>query len=395
MAIRNSGGTSAQECSRAAAANFHLRISGFALLFLAGCAAPGEPQPPQPPIPAAITDLSANQLGDSVALTFTPPRNATSGQRLIEPPAIEIYRGAARPDGSPDEKSLRLVYTIPGAVVDTYEQEDRVHFVDPISSEEIRAHPGETLVYRVRARVSKKRASADSNTVRVRVFPAPAKITDLQARVTETAIELSWSVPERTTAGDAAPTISGYRIYRGELDAASVETAQKDFTQASWKKPLSLLGPTTTNRFRDTQFEFGTSYAYVVRSVIVADGNTAESADSAPVIITPRDTFPPAVPQGLVAVYLTVGTPPAPRVELSWSMNVETDLAGYRVYRSEQEGTRGQLVTPDLLPAPAFRDISVDVGHHYWYTVTAVDRAGNESEASAPASVEVTQPSPE
>jgi len=45
------------------------------------------------------------------------------------------------------------------------------------------------------------------------------------------------------------------------------------------------------------------------------------------------------------------------------------------------------------LLAPAYRDTSVEPGHRYWYTVTAVDRAGNESEASGAAAVDVAQPS--
>ena len=79
-------------------------------------------------------------------------------------------------------------------------------------------------------------------------------------------------------------------------------------------------------------------------------------------------------------------------MDLSWSINLETDLAGYRVYKSEQEGARGQLITPDLLPVPAVRDTSVEPGHRYWYTVTAVDRAGNESAPSNPVAIDVTQP---
>ena len=393
MEIRTSGKTGAQQSKRARLSSFEFLVSLFAFFLLAGCGAPGEPQPPQPPIPAAIADLGARQSGDGVALVFTPPRDTTSGLRLAEPPALEIYRGAARADGAAEEKTFRLVYTIPGTLVETYVQEDRVHFLDPIPPEEVRAHPGETLVYRVRTRVSKKRASADSNTVSVRVFPVSERIAAVQARVTETAIELAWPAPERTSGGEAAASVSGYRIYRGEIDPASAEAAQKDLARANWKKFLTLLAPSTTDRFRDTQFEFGNTYAYVVRSVVLAEGNPIESSDSAPVIVTPCDTFAPAAPQGLVAVFLALGTPPAPRVELSWSMNVETDLAGYRVYRSEQEGTRGQLLTPDVLSAPAYRDMSLPVGHPYWYTVTAVDRAGNESSASAPAAVEVMQPS--
>ena len=78
--------------------------------------------------------------------------------------------------------------------------------------------------------------------------------------------------------------------------------------------------------------------------------------------------------------------------DLSWAINLETDLAGYRVYRSEQESTRGQVLNPELLPTPAIRDTSVEPGHRYWYTVTAVDHAGNESAPSAPVVVEVALP---
>jgi fibronectin type 3 domain-containing protein len=64
---------------------------------------------------------------------------------------------------------------------------------------------------------------------------------------------------------------------------------------------------------------------------------------------------------------------------LSWSINLENDFAGYRVYRSDNPDVRGKLLTAEVLPAPAYRDMSVQQGHRYWYSVTAVDRAGNES----------------
>jgi fibronectin type 3 domain-containing protein len=110
-------------------------------------------------------------------------------------------------------------------------------------------------------------------------------------------------------------------------------------------------------------------------------------------IVTPKDTFPPAAPQAIVAVIQPGATAGSVAVELSWSINVESDLAGYRVYRSEQEGVRGVLLTPELLPSPAYRDNSVQLGQHYWYTATAVDRSGNESAPSLAVAVEVAQPS--
>jgi endoglucanase len=155
-----------------------------------------------------------------------------------------------------------------------------------------------------------------------------------------------------------------------------------------------LLATSPAPGYRDTLFDFGKTYAYIVRSVIPIAGAEVESADSLPAVVTPRDIFPPAAPQGLIAAVLPGAAAGSTLVDLSWSINLETDLAGYRVYRSEQPGTRGQLVTSDLLPVSSYRDTSVVVGHQYWYCVTAVDRAGNESEASASVEVRVTQPSP-
>jgi fibronectin type 3 domain-containing protein len=371
---------------------FSLLFSIF--FFMAGCGAPGEPVPPSPPVAVAIADLSARQAGDGVELTFTLPTNSISGGKLAAPPAVEILRGSLKTDGSPDSKSFRVVYTIPGALVENYRSEGHVRFTDPISLEETKAHPGGTVAYTVRTRASQKRASADSNVVTVRMFPVPERITVVEARVTDTAIELSWPVPAHTSAGDPlSSAIAGYRVYRAEINAAASATTAQGLAQNREEPRFAPLAPTESNNYRDTSFSFDHTYVYMVRSVIQAEGKELESSDSQPVTVTPRDTFPPASPQGLVAAVLPGSTAGTVLVDLSWSINLETDLAGYHVYKSEQEGTRGQLVTADLLPTPAIRDTSVEPGRRYWYTVTAVDRAGNESAPSAPLAVDVTQPS--
>jgi hypothetical protein len=394
MEIRNLRNAVSRDKEHVCFTSFAFQVSVFAVLIAGGCGAPGVPTPPTPPVPVAVTDLAARQSGDGVQLIFTLSTKTITGDRLASPPAVEIVRGAPKPDGSPDAKSFRVVYTIPGAVVENYVSEGQVKFIDPVSPAETRAHPGGTLVYVVRTRASKKRASGDSNAVSVRLYPVPEPIARLEARVTEPAIELSWTAPTRTSGGDPISAFSGYRIYRGELDPASAEAASTDLSKAKWKSPLALLGPSDENTYRDTLFDFGKTYAYIVRSVVLVDGNALESSDSAPAIVSPRDTFPPSAPQNLVAAVLSGATPGSVVVDLSWSINLETDLAGYHVYRSEQQDTRGVLVTPDLLLAPAYRDTSVEPGHRCWYSVTAVDRTGNESDASAAVAVDVAKPSP-
>jgi hypothetical protein len=364
----------------------------------AGCGAPGLPTPPSPPIPEAVVDLAARQAGDNVVLTFTLPGKAIDGKRLTETPGFEIYRSPVKPDGAADASSWRMVYAVPGALVKNYLADKQVQFPDPIAPEETRARPGGKVAYAVRTRVSAKVTSANSNIVTLAVYPVAEKISGLDARVTENAVELSWAAPARTSGGEPLGNFS-YRVYRGQLadpvDQAALEAAAKDLLHGvKWKAKLALLASPTSTSYRDTDFEFGATYVYLVRTLVPVGGGTVESADSAPAVVTPKDIFPPAAPQGVTAAVLEENAA-APVVDLSWSINPENDVAGYRVYRSEQEGARGESLQKELLPTPAVRDSSVQPGRRYWYTVTAVDRAGNESAGSTPAAAQIsTQQNP-
>jgi len=379
-----------------------LRAAGCGMLFYclaifcAGCGSPGEPTPPSPPIPATITDLAARQYGDAAQLIFSLPSKTVNGVRLTEAPTCEIYRGEYKSDGTPDGKSLHMVYTVPGTLVSGDVVDKQVQILVPLSAEETKAHPGAKLAYMVRTRVSARKGSADSNIVALAAFPVPEAISNIAASVTESAVELRWPAVQRTTGGEALPAVT-YRVYRGQLDGAAdqaaMDAAVKDLAHAKLKSKLALLASQESNSYRDADFEFEQKYVYVVRSVATAGGAERESGDSVPVIVAPKDTFPPAAPQGLVAATLAGTAPGSVVVELSWSISPENDVAGYRVYRSERENERGEAVTPDLVPTPALRDAAVQTGHHYWYSVTAVDRAGNESTASPQILVEVAQPS--
>jgi hypothetical protein len=343
-------------------------------------------------VPIAISDLTAHQAGDGVQLTFTMPGRSITGDRLLSTPAFEILRGAAKPDGSLDLKSLRVVDAIPGALAENYFVGDRVQFIDPLTPEETKTQEGKAAIYVVRTRLSQKRASANSNIISLRVFPVPARVASVEARVTEPAIELNWAAVNSTPAGDPLIVAARYNIYRAELDAGSMDLSNHDVSQLNLNGKMQPLASQPEQSYSDKSFEFGKSYAYIVRSALDRDGVTVESADSTPVIVTPRDTFPPAAPQAISAAVLPGETDNALVVDLSWSINVEPDFAGYRVYRSEQPDTKGQLLTPELLPTPAYRDTSVQPARRYWFVVTAVDRAGNESAPSPPALVEIAQP---
>ena len=349
------------------------------------------PTPPRPVLPKPVTDLAARQQGSSVILTFTLPKKSDENETLAEPPSVEIFRGE-RESGAAAKMATQLIYTVPSTLVDTYMKEGLIEFRDPLKPASLH---GQDIVYMVRTRASTKRASADSNVVSVRTLPVPPAPTAVHVTaLKENAIELAWTAP-RAESNDGG--IAGYRVYRGELAADAPAPAGQitDIAKLKMSVPPALLGPAAGNSFRDTDFTFGTTYIYLVRSVADEQGQPVESSDSAPLILTPKDTFPPATPQRLVAVPIpgenqATGTA-AGHIELSWDINQEPDLAGYWVYRSEQPDTTGPRINTILLPTPTFRDTTAVVGKHYTYRVTAVDRAGNESSFSSPVTAAVPQ----
>jgi hypothetical protein len=352
----------------------------------AGCAAPGDPKPRHPIVPVAVTDLDARQFGSAVVLTFSLPDQSADHQPLAEPPAIEIYRAALPPGRVPDRKtSWRLVYTIPSERVDSYARGNRVEFRDPLTPDDLGRAPGSPLAYRVRTRAVKSRASDDSNVFTARIYPPPGAPRDPHVSVTETAIVVSWTEPLNN---GASPATTGYHVYRAEVEPGE-ESATQDLSQMKLKSPATLVDSPSSPEFRDTHFEFGHTYLYTARGVTQFDGDSIESADSPLAVVTPRDTFPPAAPLGLEAS-IVPATPQTPAyVELSWAISPEGDLAGYHVYRSDRENTLGERINRDILPSPTFRDIPVAPGGRYFYRVSAIDRAGNESPPSSTVRVEV------
>lgn len=361
--------------------------AALSCVFWAGCAAPGAPTPPRPVVPIAVTDLAAHQAGDSVLLEFTLPRQSTAQEPLAEPPSVEIYRASLSPGSSAGPKTAwRLAYAIPSERVNAYLKGNLLEFRDPLTAEELAHVPGLVMAYMVRTTEAKGHASPDSNAVTVPTYPAPPTPAALQAKVTQTAIVISWNVPPPP----ANISIAGTRIYRAEFHSESEAAAATQNLSTMNLQPVSGLIPAASPaEFRDATFAFGNVYVYLARTVAHFGAATVESADSLPVVITPRDIFPPAAPQGLEAVGIPASAQTPAYVELTWSISPEADLAGYRVYRSEQEGERGEKIGPALLPSPAFHDNGVTPGQTYFYRVSAVDRSGNESPLSAPVRVEV------
>jgi len=357
--------------------------------------------------------LSAAQQGNHVLLTFGVPQFSERGNPLEHPPAIEIYRDfEAAPAPSKmhpsSPKHPTLLVTIPSELVPRYSTNGQFRYSEPLDASDFTAHPDSSVVFSVRTRASDKKLSPISDVAALRIYPAPEPIADLAGKVTPTSVVLSWTPPQKTPVGPVPP-LAGYHIYRseatstsapgvgkaGNLAASPSNPAESESTTLpgepvsppDLQSPLVKIGESTSPSFSDTQAEFGKRYVYSVRSVLSYAGTNVESSDSNLLSVTPRDTFPPAAPVALVAVYVPAAGGTPAHVDLSWAVSPESDVAGYQVYRSEPSGTQATRVNNHLLLTPAFRDMNVASGRSYHYTVTAVDRSGNESAPSPAASV--------
>ncbi len=303
----------------------------FCILWLAGCAYIGPPKPPALDVPTRITDLRAAEYGDNIVVQFTIGALTTDGLALKSVKTVELRVAAGN---SPE--MLRIPAKSAGPVDHDFPAKEWV---------------GKQVTLMVRATGPKGKASDWSNPVTLAVGEPLSTPANLKAVSDPKGVRLTWL---------ESPGTALYRVFRGSGDAMPQRLAESD-------KP----------EYVDTAVDFGSPYRYFVQALV---GELRQSEISATVGVTPADTFPPAVPVGLMAV-AGVNS-----IELAWQPNTEEDLAGYQVYRSAAGSSPERIAGP--VEAPNFSDRTVEIGKKYSYTITSIDRTGNESAHSA--AVDVT-----
>lgn len=379
------------------------RLAVALALASATCGKRGDPLPPLPTTPQGVTDLRLAQRGQTLEVSFVAPRTTAGGARLgvLE---VELLRADAAGD-----------------------------FAKVARHTERRVAPGESLletsplpavgtVVRVAARAKTGGdASPLTPVVSLTVQPPPPPPTAFAAHLEPEAVVLAWVPPPTppptpapspspspsaspppnaapapsptpTPSATPSPAVSpspspggapspspkpspaasptptptpkpqgGFWVYRREPDSA-------------YRRPLTP-SPVPGPPLRDTTIAPRERWCYVVRTVASTEP-LVESASSGEACVENKDVFPPAAPTGVAVLVRDDG------VEVSWSPSLEADLASYRVYRSAAGAPPARL---GEVPAPetVLLDAAAPRGAPLVYTVTAVDRDGNESPASA------------
>ena len=331
------------------------------LLMMAGCGLPSAPQPPSLKLPEPVTDLTALRYGDDVHLHWTMPKRTTDRVILKGAQQARICRHI---ETGPCEPAAEL----------PFDSDKPADFVDHLPAAITSGSP-RLLTYTIDLLNHAGHSAGPSNTAFTAAGKAPPQVEGLTATAQHDGIVLRWH-----PAGGSELL----RIHR-ELVArpGAPKPSQSAGTPGPPEQTLEVTGA-DQGRALDQDAVLDHTYRYSVERVLplTLDGKTFEvlSAPSLTITIDARDLFPPAIPRDLQAV----ADADARAIDLSWSPNTETDLAGYVVYRRDTASNEApaRISAPNEV-APSFRDANARPGHRYAYSVSAIDHDGNESPRSA------------
>jgi hypothetical protein len=404
---------------------------------LTGCANPGPPLPPSMNLPAVVTTLTAERIGDTVSLNFPPPHLTSDGLLLRRSYTVTLCRavdaGPCQPVQSLQQNAPAIADHAPTPTPHMTPRLAPLLTLNDALPASLLTSPRRLLTYRVELTNAAGRSAGASNAAMTASGPEVPAVVGFHVEGAREGVRLLWAavpaamprlhtVAERTTL-PAAPSASEPSAETTAVSqpvnaaAKPVNAAAKPmprapqvvFLQESARSstPASLATSDTATSdtaapevatadaaaptgMLDASARPGTAYSYrarheltvSLRGAAAGQSFTLRSVWTPPATIVLRAIYPPAAPRGLLAAPQLDDQGALIAVDLSWQPVLDTGIAGYNIYRLERDGARklnSALVTDaafrDRHPAPAAA-----------YAVTAVDTRGNESPRS-PAAV--------
>ena len=164
----------------------------------------------------------------------------------------------------------------------------------------------------------------------------------------------------------------------GSFATISLDDYVRDVDNTDVEMTWTVLGNTAltvsidTSRVATIEIPSADWYGVETITFTATDPDSLSDSDDATFTVNP---LPSAAPTGLVAVAYVDS------VRLNWDANTEPDLHAYYIYRdtSSPASTLLDSTVASSPPEPFYTDVSVVHGTTYYYRITAMDSAGNES----------------
>lgn len=394
-----------------------LRFARYALtaLPLLGCANPGPPRPPSLNLPAPVRDLKVQRVANRVDADWTTPRLTTEKTAIPGPiTAVLCLEIPANPQGGAAAPGAPSPF--PAATSSCVEEARKVVVAGESEltvelTPELAAGPPRLLLFRVKLMNARGRSAGASNEGWTVAGAAPAPAQDVQAIGRPQGVLVTWK-PAHTSSENGTMELERRTLVAAPGNGTGLSRATSDLHKPGWTGAAPAHAPPPENEVRlratdadssppdgsspprrypggllDRSVESGATYRYVAQRVreITLAGHVLRllGEASAPAVLNYRDLFAPTAPEGLEAIpeggfVAAGGQASALAISLSWEPSPEGDVAGYNVYRSGAAGEFFRLNSAPV-PAPAYRDATVQGGKRYRYRVTAVDLRNNES----------------
>ena len=326
--------------------------------FTVSCGRKTDPLTPASPRPEAVHDIKAVTRDAYVFLSWPVPTRNIEGKEMsaAELFGFRVYRAEVERDRKKPRYRQVSEITLANPEPATILSGTLVWGDGPLKY-------GRVYAYRIVALSMKGGVSPPSAEVRAAPLLSLASPGQVAAVAGENSVALTWNPVTTRADGSTYTGFVGYNLYRRkEKGAYGMVPLNKE--------------PVRTTTYHDTSVDNDQTYLYMVRAVDSPAVPWKESLDSGEAVATPRKVTPPARPAGLTVV------PGVGRVFLTWNENKEGDLAGYHVYRSTRSGRDYERLTDKPLARTTYSDEAVKPRTTYYYVVTAIDKAGNESQPS-------------
>jgi hypothetical protein len=318
--------------------------------------------PPVPPTKEKLLEIDGRQFTATASLRTTlegPALSAaTFGDKIV----------LALPIDTPPEEAVNKK-------IDQAQKEDS----SETGQEDSVAELEYGTAFAIKTGVSQKLISTFSNVVVIgrRTAPEPPETFSLEPASDR--VTIRWPVDN--------DELVGFHVYRRDAQSPTygpplafvplVDPLKTISADSEDDEPLAEgLEEEDAEEAREREYSdrtalYGQRYIYAVTAVSNR-GPVVESAITIEREVDYADRFAPGTPQGLIALA------EAGRVRLLWNVNLESDVAGYIVLRSER-GAEFEPLYGEPINELEYSDRQIRSGQTYSYRVIAVDETGNES----------------
>jgi len=257
---------------------------------------------------------------------------------------------------SEDGSEFKRLNTKPHIQIKTNEEKNKTH----ISFNDTSVYYNKTYYYRIRGLNFFGPIGPLSNTIIAKCIQPIKNPAIIKAATVyqDSLVKISWEIIK----SKELETINKIEIYRAEGDD---KTYQK----------ISSQSPVLLNEFIDSSAH-STSFYKLCTYNIYGDSSFSHSA----MVVLP-DIKPPAIPLEFTGDIDSSGN-----VKLSWRQNIEKDILGYRIFRSNSLNEEQVEVSKEFIKTNYFEDrielntLTPDI----YYYITAVDLSFNNSPYSDP-----------